>query len=110
MGLPSILPIYAGPAIAFKLDLAGTVEVAGKEVDIPEEWIDELEEYMSSVDFGIAMGTGLGIKAGPGRIVLDARFTLGLTNVNDVPEEFEDEAPKTRNMAISIMAGYMFEF
>lgn len=45
---------------------------------------------MKTVDFGIAMGAGLGIKAGPGRLILDVRFTLGLTGIQDIDDEVEE--------------------
>lgn len=72
---------------------------------------------MKSVDFGIAMGAGLGIKAGLGRIILDIRYILGLTDIKDIPkkskelaESSEESIIEEKNMVLSFMLGYMFEF
>jgi hypothetical protein len=107
---------YAGPAIAFKTGFDIKAEYRGKE-DVPSSIIDEKEEALKSVDFGIAMGAGLGFKAGIGRIILDVRYTLGLTGLQDIPDEVEEVADalgvsinKEKNMALSFMLGYMFEF
>ncbi|GEM_PF-1446667 len=116
--------VYAGPAISFLTGVAGKVETDGKKEDLNNDEIKELKDGLKSVDFGIAMGAGLGIKAGPGRLVLDVRFNLGLLNIAEKPkvQEAEDifsdiftaDEPKvdpvSKNMALSFMLGYMFEF
>ncbi len=108
---------YAGPAIAFKTGFDIKAEYMDKELDIPNSEIDEAEDMLKSVDFGIAMGAGLGFKAGPGRLILDVRYTLGLTSIQDISDEVKEVADalgisidKERNMALSFMLGYMFEF
>lgn len=109
--------IYAGPAIAFKMGVKAKAEEDGKTVDIPDAYNEVISDMMNTVDFGIAMGAGLGIKAGPGRLILDVRYTLGLTGIQDITDEVEEAADalgasidKEKNMALSFMLGYMFEF
>lgn len=113
----AVIPqLYAGPAVAFKTGFAGKEE-AGDEEELTDKEADEMSELLKTVDFGITMGAGLGIKAGPGRLVLDIRFTLGLTDIQDIPdlekdimEEMGVSIEKERNMAHSFLFGYMFEF
>lgn len=109
--------VYAGPAIAFKMGVKGKTESDGKTVDLPDPTNESISDMMNTVDFGIAMGAGLGIKAGPGRLILDVRYTLGLTGIQDITDEEEkfaellgESIEKERNMVLSFMLGYMFEF
>lgn len=116
--------VYAGPAISFLTGVAGKKEYDGKKEDLTDDEIKETKDRLKSVDFGIAMGAGLGIKAGPGRLVLDVRFNLGLLNILKEPKVQEEEDifsdiispdelkvdPVSKNMALSFMLGYMFEF
>lgn len=97
--------ICAGPAVAFRVGVSGEMF----DVEIPDESIDDLKEILKVFDFGIAMGLGFGIKAGPGRITIDARYTLGLLSIYDYEGE-SDGLPEDKNMALSFMGGYMFEF
>lgn len=40
-----------------------------------------------SVDFGLQMGLGAAISAGPGKLIVDGRYNLGLSNISDVKGE-----------------------
>lgn len=96
--------LYAGPAFAFKLG-----KVNGK-----DEY-DNTDKCVNGFDFGIAMGGGIGIKAGPGNIIIDARYTFGLTKIFKLTDEMKligitEEYIKNRNSALSFEAGYLFNF
>ncbi len=82
--------LFAGPVLDVKL--AG--EADGRDLD------DALKE----TDFGLAFGGGLDFLLPVGRglktVTLDARYTLGLVEVFDVPGE-----PEARNGAFTVMLG-----
>lgn len=112
----NIVPmIYAGPSIGIKLGVSGYFEEDGEKEDFDSEDKDLIDEVTKSVDFGIAMGVGLGINAGSGKIIVDARFNLGLINILD--DNYDGEYAEiisdfgdNKNMALSFFIGYMFEF
>lgn len=100
--------IYAAPALGI-LTSAKAVEKYDDGEDSDEESEDIKDEF-KAVDFGLAFGADLGIKVGPGKILLDVRYTLGLTSIWEVPNGFEGDVPDIRNGAISVFAGYGFDF
>lgn len=55
---------------------------------------------LKKLDFGVQMGGGVAIPAGTGRLIIDARYTLGLSNISDV------KGGNIRNRGIMLSAGY----
>lgn len=51
-------------------------------------------------DLGVQMGGGLAIPAGPGKVILDARYSLGLNNIA------ETSGINIKNRGIMVSAGY----
>lgn len=99
--VPGLSPIvYAGPAIAFNLD-------AEWDSDIPDvvgiRFGDdiELKDYVKSADLGFVFGAGIEFGAPVLKINLEARYTMGITELDD-SEDFELGA---RNNVISIILG-----
>jgi len=74
--------------------------------------IDFDQEGLKRADFGAHLGAQFGIPAGPGKILLDARYQLGFTNLNDGNDDnntnFEDY--ETRSRGYSATLGYMLTF
>jgi len=100
----SVVPrVYAGPAIAFELDCKVTAEEGGISLDVDCE---DADAPTKSVDFGIFAGAGLDIMVGPGMITLDVLYNLGITDINDFP----DDPLSVKNRTIQILAGYGFRF
>lgn len=93
-----------GPAVAIEAGCkqAGESGGASFEADCDSQELDpEFQIKTKSVDVGGVVGAGMDFLAGPkGMVTLDARFTMGLTNIIDQ----EGEDAKNRN--ISIMVGY----
>ncbi len=89
--------IFAGPAVGFLMSADLEAEALGvsAEVDIKDE--------IKSIDFGLAFGAGVGFEITQGTITLDARYTLGLTSVDDTDDELD-----MKNGVISIMGGFSF--
>jgi hypothetical protein len=84
----------AGPAMAFALRAKTRTSFAGtaQEMDI----LDEVKRF----DFGVAMGGGVEF----GSLVIDGRYTLGLTDI----DKDKSDTTQTKNRAISLTAGFRF--
>ena len=107
--------VYVGPSFALKLGkIDGTMKNDGDKEDMPEDVRDEMDKSVNKFDFGLAMGGGLGINAGPGIIVLDVRYTLGLTKVNKLTDDMKSEGLTednlSKNSTLSLSLGYLFNF
>jgi hypothetical protein len=93
--------IFAGPYVAFKVSAkaALTVESEGmkqtQEVDI---------EDVKKMDFGLAFGANLDFDIGHSSIIIDIRYSLGLSKIS----EYEDD-PDMKNSAFTLMLGYAFK-
>lgn len=106
----TIIPsVYAGPALGILLSAKQKTTASAAGIELNDE--QDVKDETNTVDFGVAFGADLGIKAGPGRIILDARYTLGLMDVSKEAEEgSREEEPTIKNGSISIFAGYGFDF
>ena len=85
--------IFAGPSIGFLM----TAEA--DDVDI--------KDNLKSTDFGLVVGAGIDymLQEGKGAIMLDARYSLGLTTVDDTADEAD-----VKNHGIAVMVGYGYAF
>lgn len=83
--------VLAGPAFAFTVDKSFDIEDLGFGFDTVE---------MRSWDAGIAVGGAVTFR----RLVVDARYTFGLVNVNDTAEEFLE----VKNRAFALTVGWKF--
>jgi len=85
--------VFGGIVPAFKMSdsqkLGGT-ELTGDEL-LP----------LKSFDLGLAIGAMLDIK----KAIIDVRYTWGLTNINDTP----DDPTEVKNRTFSIMGGFRFK-
>ncbi|WP_038028661.1 porin family protein [Thermonema rossianum] len=61
---------------------------------------DEAEDDVKPTDFGMYFGLGYGFEVGSGKLVLDARYGLGLSNIQ--PGGDSDNFSKNRNIAITV--------
>ncbi len=89
--------IFAGPAVGFLMSANVEAEALGISID------DDIKDETKSIDFGLAFGAGVGFEITQGTITLDARYTLGLTTIDDTADEFD-----VKNGVISIMGGFSF--
>jgi len=81
-------PVYvnAGPSIGFLMGKSDKIKSAyGK---------------TNTVDFGLQMGAGLAIPAGPGKLIVDGRYNLGLSNISD------EKGVNVKNRGFTISLGY----
>ena len=85
------LHFLAGPAFAFTVDKSFDIADLGFGFDTVE---------MRSWDAGIAVGGAVSFR----RLMVDARYTFGLVNVNDTAEEFLE----VKNRAFALTVGWRF--
>ncbi|MBP2617402.1 porin family protein [Chryseobacterium jejuense] len=81
-------PVYvnAGPSIGILMGKNDKVKAAyGK---------------TKSIDFGLQMGAGVAIPAGPGKVIVDGRYNLGLNNISD------EKGIDVKNRGFALSLGY----
>jgi opacity protein-like surface antigen len=101
IGTSSTRPyLLAGPSLGFVLSAKATLEASGGGVNIDEE--DDIKDVVKSTDFGLNFGGGVSFPAGNNVIFLEGLYNLGLSNVNDDPDDPDTEV---KNKGIHIMAG-----
>ena len=93
--------VVAGPAFAFETKCReefniGSINFEG-DCDESEEGAPDRKKF----DVGAMFGAGLAFPAGPGSLVIDGRYNLGLMNIID--DETDDEF---KHRAFSFTAGY----
>ena len=86
--------VYAGPSFGFQLRARGKSSFEGED----DEDVDIGDEF-ESFDLGLAVGAGVEF----GRLVVDGRYTHGLSNINKL-----DDGVEAKNRVFSIMAGFRF--
>jgi hypothetical protein len=113
--------INAGPSVGFALgghysyQSTGmfNMESSGKirfgEGEDDETLYLDTEDY-NRIDVGMQFGGGVALKAGPGSLLLDARYGLGLSNFWKTPEGESSEDYKSRNRVFAISVGYAIPF
>jgi hypothetical protein len=57
------------------------------------------------LDIGLQFGGGFGVKAGPGNVLLDARYGFGITNINNLATG-GDAANQSKNNVFQFTVGY----
>jgi len=101
--------LLAGASIAFLLGDAtlrlDKVTIDGQDItsEIPSDEREEKQEFKST-DFILNFGGGIIISAGPVNIFIEGQYNLGLTDVNDDP----DDITEIKTTSIQIKAGVMF--
>lgn len=86
--------VFGGPSFAFE------VGCDFEDVDCDDEaQVDPIE--LKSTDIGLTAGGGLAFAMGPGALLLEGRYTWGMTNIDDSAEENE-----IKNRSALILAGY----
>lgn len=91
--------VFVGPEIAFKVGCTARGEILAVTGSRDCDETDVLAD-IKSTDVGAAAGGGIEFNAGTYVMRLDARYTLGLTNINDAPDERE-----IKNRAFSVTIG-----
>ncbi len=87
--------VMAGPTVGYLL--------SAKVKDDMEE--QDIKDDVKNIDFGLAFGGGVSLPMGNNTLFVEARYSLGLSDINDDPDD-PDTSIKTRG--IQIMAGITF--
>jgi hypothetical protein len=93
--------IFVGPALGVKLSARTETEFGSVTVE------EDVSEYVTTTDFAIVLGGGIDFWAPMGKLVLDARYTLGLTTIDEPQEGYE--AVDVKNGVISVSLGYCYQ-
>ena len=97
-GARSPLAVLFGPSLGFKT----RARLSGP--NIPDEVNEAFDEQFKGFDFGLVAGAAF--EAGP--LVLDGRYTWGLTNIAKDTFEGEPNSDKARNRVLSFSLGLRF--
>lgn len=96
--------VNAGPTFGFAL--SGTSEVCTGGILCVEDDLDFDAAQLKKTDISLAIGAGVEFEAGPGDILIELRYNLGINDINDNPD-IEDSV---KNKAFQIGAGYIYYF
>ena len=96
MGDLFLVNIFAGPAFGIKI--SEKIEIDGEDLDI--------DDFFKGNDIGLVFGAG-GTMAPPNgpKVVVDIRFTLGLTDIVDIEESAGTAVASVKNSAIMASFG-----
>ena len=89
---PSNVALVVGPSIGYRI----RAKLSGDGIDVDNE---DFSDQIERMDVGLVAG----VTADIGKLVLDGRYTWGLTNI-----EKEATADKTKNRVISLTLGLRF--
>jgi hypothetical protein len=106
--------LYAGPSLGFPL--AATWKLHTEEMGIPRETASSVPgASRSSTEWGLATGCGAAVAAGPGALVIDLRYRLGLTDICRATElekhalYYDASDYESKSGTFSVMVGYIFK-
>ena len=114
--------VNAGPSVGFalggnvKTKFDGETETTkirfGEGEDEETVYLDT--ENYNRVDLGMQFGGGIALQAGPGSLILDARYGLGLSNFAKAPETIPSGASKSdfknQHRVFALSLGYAIPF
>ena len=96
--------ILGGPALGFGLSGKTKFKSSGQE-DKEDVNFGSNEDELKTVDFGLAIGGGLGIPASTGLFFIDVRYLLGLANLSN---EEGTGASTLKNRGVNVALGILF--
>lgn len=94
--------VYGGPALAIETGCAGTfTDPAGSvNFDCNDAAFDVFDRRQ--IDVGAMLGADVSFALGRGRLLADARYTMGFVNLN------KESGDKIRNRSVAVSLGYSF--
>ena len=82
----------AGPQLGIKLSATAHSDATGTDTDI--------SQYISGTDFDLVVGTGTAFRVGPGNILFDVRYNIGLSSIQ------KNGNAHNSNQVFSMAVGY----
>jgi len=93
--------VFVGPEFGILMSADITEEYEGEEEE------EDIKDYLKSLDLGLTFGAGFDYAVNEtGKLTFDARYTMGLSTVDDTFGD--DEELTIKNAVISVMVGYAF--
>ena len=82
----------AGPQLGIKMSATEHSDATGTDTDI--------SQYISGTDFDLVVGTGTAFRVGPGNIIFDVRYNIGLSSIQ------KNGNAHNSNQVFSMAVGY----
>jgi hypothetical protein len=98
--------IEAGPTLAYKVSTGTSCDGEGDIEDLCDSFDDEENEDDGIRDYDFGGAVGLTVGAGP--FGVGARFTQGLTTIDDTEGQADEPDANVRNRVFSLTANYSF--
>ena len=95
--------LYVGPVVSFEMDCKLKGEVDGSTTSVDCDGGDEPTNRTSGTDVGMTFGGGFDFFFGSIRTQLDARYTIGLNNIDDTDS---GSSVKNRGWSFTFGMGY----
>jgi hypothetical protein len=100
--------LFAAPAVGYALnrtvaERVGSIEKAKQDVD----FINEGPARDRRWEFSVMAGVGFNLKAGPGHLTADVRYSLGLTDDTKFESTKPDDWNRTTSRGCTLSVGYM---
>ncbi len=106
--------LFAGPNVSYRLSATKDSTILWEPSGIKKsDTLMDLKTQTNPFDFGITVGGGMAIDAGPGEILFDVRYTLGLVSIDKVSDAQKSNGTKQldlKNSNIGFMLGYRYKF
>jgi len=91
--------VFAGPSVGYRL--SANTRLSNTAFDFANGTVVNIEDDIARFDLGLVVGAGADIGR---RLVVDARYTWGLNNVN----KDSSDGVQVKNRVLSVMAGIRF--
>jgi hypothetical protein len=107
--------VYAGPSLAFRIGKINRIgETGGIEIDMDDNKREVFDKYYNKFDLGISVGGSVGTKVGPGSLIADIRYTLGLLYIEKLTSDLEAQGITkedfSKHSVLTFGLGYLFAF
>ena len=109
--LPSVY-LLGGAEIAYLVQSKVKYTIFVPDYDVQETGTEDIKENINQIDYGAIFGGGIALPVGGVRIFLEARYHLGMANLQksagdySIYTEDQDFAPKTK--LLLFLAGLKF--
>ncbi|MCB0637037.1 MAG: PorT family protein [Lewinella sp.] len=100
--------VFVAPSLGYALNRY-TTEQLGDADKVKEDvdFIDEGPIQSQRWDVSVLGGIGASLQAGPGRVVIDARYSFGLMDSAKFEDDRPDDWTRTTNRGCTLSVGYM---
>jgi hypothetical protein len=97
--------VNVGPSLGFCI--RGRRKLKGEERKLESEIKFGDDQYFDNrFDFGVQVGGGISLQAGPGALLLDARHGLGLSNLYKTGGNVSSAEAKSKHRIFALTIGY----